>query len=376
MTQPRQTVTRPTDDGFYMPAEWCRHARTWAAWPMTQSGSEDQHRALKNELSPILKAIGGYEPVTVLAQTDDKTEIMEQCGRQIDVLNIPHISARLRDTGPTFLVDGKGGSAAVDWQFDGWAGQAESWDKDAVLTHTLLGETEIRRFRAPLTLEGTAFCGDGEGTLIAASSAAMRADRNPGVHKLDVFDILSRWLGVTRVIWVDNDLGEDFGRGEIRRTCAFLAPGHVLVGQMSEDPFRSTLDAIAERLANAEDAHGRRLRVDRIPIVEVDGNFGTYTSFYAFNQAILVPQYGLSSDVAAAATVGALFPGRKVINTQAAKLIKSGVSLSSLLQYQPARLLERHKATLLPKSAWQQPAPDYIGLLDQYIERIEKEEGD
>jgi agmatine deiminase len=376
MTQPQQTVTRPTDDGFYMPAEWCRHARTWAAWPTTQSDSKDKFRALKNELTPALRAIGGYEPVTVLARPNDRAEIIEQCGRHIDVLNIPHISARLRDTGPTFLVDGKGGSAAVDWQFDRWAGQVESWDEDAVLTHTLLGETEIRRFRAPLTLEGTAFCGDGEGTLIAASSAAMRADRNQGVHKLDVFDILSRWLGVTRVIWIDDCLGDDFSRGEIRRTCAFVAPGHVLVGQMSEDPFRSTLDAIAERLATAEDAQGRRLKVDRIPIVEVDGNFATYTSFYAFNQAVLVPQYGLPSDITAAATVGAFLPGRRVIKTRATELIKSGASLSSLLQYQPARLLERHKATLLPKSAWQQPAPDYIGLLDQYIERIEKEEDD
>jgi len=103
MTQPQQTVTRPTDDGFYMPAEWCRHARTWAAWPTTQSDSKDKFRALKNELTPALKAIGGYEPVTVLARPNDRAEIIEQCGRHIDVLNIPHISARLRDTGPTFL---------------------------------------------------------------------------------------------------------------------------------------------------------------------------------------------------------------------------------------------------------------------------------
>lgn len=376
MTHPPQTVTRPTDDGFYMPAEWCRHARTWAAWPASRADSEDQNRAFNNELSSILKTIGGYEPVTVLARTKDKAAIMEQCGRQVDVLDIAHTSARIRDTGPTFLVDGKGGSAAVDWQFDGWGGQTESWDEDEILTHTLLGETEIRRFRAPLTLEGAAFCGDGEGTLIASSSAAMRTDRNPGVHKLDVFDIISRWLGVARVIWIDEDLGDDFGRGEIRRTCTFVAPGHVLVGQMSDDPFRSTLDAIAKRLATAEDAQGRRLKVTRIPIVNIDGNFGTYTSFYVFNQAVLVPQYGVASDATATATIGALLPGRRVIKTHAVDLIKSGASLSSLLQYQPARLLERHKATLLPKSAWQQPAPDYIGLLDQYIERIEKEGDD
>ncbi len=298
---------------------------------------------------------------------------MNRCGRQVDVMLIPHESARLRDIGPTFLVDGKGGSAATDWQFNGWGEQVNRWSDDAALAHCLLGEAEVRRFRAPLTLEGTAFCSDGEGTLIASSSAILDIARNTGASKLGAFDILSRWLGVKRVIWIDPSLGKDPGNGEIRRSCAFAAPGRALVGQQAGSPLGVTLDEIAGRLANAEDVHGRRMKVDRVPILEISGRIASYTTFYVLNKAVLIPHYGTTEDTEVAGLFKILFPGRTIVGIDATAIIAGGASLSRLLQYQPARLLERGKATLLPKSAWHRPVPDYLGLLETYIERVEKE---
>ncbi|NKB44449.1 MAG: hypothetical protein GKS03_09255, partial [Alphaproteobacteria bacterium] len=358
MASPGQTVTRPADDGFYLPAEWCRHSRTWAAWPTAKNNSTNDLEGLKNALAHLVQTIQRYEPVTVLAAQDERAEIIDRCGPQIDVLTMPHDSIRLRDTGPTFLVDGKGGSAATDWQFDGWSERAENWQLDATLTHSLLGEIEVRRFRAPLKLEGSAYCTDGIGTLLASSTAVLDENRNPGVSKLDAFDILSRWLGVSRVIWIDETLGNDFGNGEVRRACTFVAPGHIIVNQADSDPLRSSLDALSDSLANTEDARGERLRVDRIPIAELRGRTASYTTFYVFNQAVLAPQYGIASDEPALNALKKAFPGREIIGVDATPFFTHEASLSSLLQYQPARLLERHKATLLPRSAWQQPAPD------------------
>lgn len=374
MAPPGHTVTRPSDDGFYLPAEWCRHARTWAAWPTADSAHADGLEDLKNSIAHMVRTVLRYEPVTVLAAQDDRAEVFDRCGPQVDALTMPHESIRLRDTGPTFLVDGKGGSAATDWQFDGWAGRVENWQQDAILTHSLLGDIEVRRFRAPLKLEGTAYCTDGAGTLIASSTAALGENRNPGVSKLDAFDILSRWLGVTRVVWVDEFIGNDIGNCEIRRVCTFVAPGHVVVNQADEDPLRSSLDALADHLAKTEDARGERLRVERLPLADVKGRAAAYSTFYVFNQAVLVPQYGLTSDDPALNALNRLFPGREMIGVDAKTVLDHGASFSSLLQYQPARLLERHKATLLPRSAWQRPAPDHIGLLEAYIAKVEEEE--
>ncbi len=374
MTKAKQTVSRPSDDGFYLPAEWCRHARTWMAWPESSHGLTADDEPFKNALADVANSVRKYEPITIIVNQSDAGDVRTRVSENVDIMVIPHESARIRDTGPTFLVDGKGGSAAVDWLFDGWAGQVDAWRNDMAVSHRLLGETEIRRFRAPLTLEGTAFCCDGAGTVIALATSALDPDRNNNISKLDGYDILSRWLGVSRVIWIDQSIGKEAEATELRRACVYVGPAHVFVGEQKNKPWSDDLDAIAVRLNRTEDAHGQRIRVDRLPVVDVDGCICTYTTFYILNTAVLVPGYGVTEDEVAVKKIGDALPGRAVRIVPALDLVKGRASLSSVTQYLPARLLERNKATLLPKSAWQRPVPDYVGLLEAYIARVEAEE--
>ena len=69
-----------------------------------------------------------------------------------------------------------------------------------------MGEAVIRRFRAPLTLEGSAFYSDGEGSLIAYTTTALDNRRNENVTKLDAHGALNWWLGVKRVIRIGKNL--------------------------------------------------------------------------------------------------------------------------------------------------------------------------
>ena len=374
MTQSRQIVSRPSDDGFYLPAEWCRHARTWIAWPTSSRGLTSDDMSFKKALEDVVIAARKFEPVTVIANGHHRDEVYDRIGSRIDVLDIPHETARIRDLGPTFLVDGKGGSTAIDWRFDGWAQGVPYWDNDAKVSHALLGEVEIRRFRAPLTLEGTAICCDGEGTVLALGMTPLDVDRNAGISKLDAYGVLSSWLGVSRVIWINQGIGEGPEASELRRACAFVAPAHVVVSQQKNGPWSKVLDSLADRLQETEDAHGRRPRVDRLPLLDLDGRIATYTTFYIMNTAILMPSYDLPEDDVAKDFLRDTFPGRTIRQVNAKDLLLGGASVSSVTQYQPARLLERNKATLLPKSAWQRPVPDYVGLLQAYIERVEAEE--
>ena len=312
--------------------------------------------------------------MTIIADSHCEQDVRNRIGGRVDIVNIPHESARIRDFGPSFLVDGKGGSAAIDWRFDGWAQSVPCWDHDAKLSHALLGEAEIRRFRAPLTLEGTAICCDGEGTVLALGNTALDADRNGGITKLDAYGVLSSWLGVNRVIWIEQGIGDGPEACELRRACAFVGPAHVVVGQQKGGAWNTILDTLADRLRETEDAHGRKLRVDRLPLLDLGGRIATYTTYYIMNTAILMPSYNLPEDEVARNYLEDTFPGRTIVEVDATELVQGGASVSSLTQYQPARLLERHKATLLPKSAWQRPVPDYVGLLQAYIERVETEE--
>lgn len=108
----------------------------------------------------------------------------------------------------------------VAWRFDGWDDQVESWRRDEKVCHALLGEAEIRRFRAPLTLAGSAFCGDGEGSLIAYTTTALNNRRNENVTKLDAYGVLNQWLGVKRVMWIEHGVRMGPSACELRRACA------------------------------------------------------------------------------------------------------------------------------------------------------------
>lgn len=373
MSSANQKISRPSDDGFYLPAEWCRHARSWIAWPGKDSGRTRTNLEFKEAVAHIADVVKDLEPVTVLGCSDDIGDIRSRCGRKVDVMELDHDSARLRDYGPTFLVDGKGGSAAVDWRFDGWGDQVASWKSDEKLTHALLGEAEVRRFRAPLTLEGTAFCSDGEGSLIALAATALDDKRNHGVSKLDAYEILSQWLGAQRVIWIEPGADTASNPTELRQACAYFAPGHIFVGHQPDGPLTEPLEAITVRLSQVEDGRGQRLTIERLPIVQAQGLTLSYSTFYILNTAVLVPAYGIPEDDLALDRIADAFPGRDTIQIPTQAIVAAGASLSSLLQYQPARLLERSKATLLPKSAWHRPVPDYESLLETYIEKVESE---
>jgi agmatine deiminase len=373
MSSSSQKISRPSDDGFYLPAEWCRHARSWIAWPGNDRGRTKTNIEFKEAVAHIANVVKDLEPVTILGCPEDIGDIQTLCGRKADVMELPHDSARLRDYGPTFLVDGKGGSAAVDWRFDGWGSQVSSWENDEKLAHALLGEAEVRRFRAPLTLEGSAFCSDGQGSIIALAATALDDRRNQGVSKLAAYEILSHWLGAQRVIWIEPDISAALNPIELRQTCAYFAPGKVFVGHQFEGSLAEPLEMVAERLGSVEDGRGQRLTIERLPTVQVHGLTLPYSTFYVLNTAVLVPSYGLPEDDAAIERIANAFPGRNTLQIPALEIVAAGASLSGLMQYQPARLLERDKATLLPKSAWHRPVPDYVSILDTYIEKAESE---
>lgn len=225
-----------------------------------------------------------------------------------------------------------------------------------------------------MTLEDANFCTDGEGTLLCLTGAVLDNNRNPGLEKLSAYDRLCRWLGVSRVIWIDTKVHEGTGSRQLRRYASFASPGHVLVGTLDSGADKAALDEIADRLRSARDATGNKLSVTRVPTFELDGELAPYTTYYTFNKAILVPQFGeQTTDDAARDVIAKCFPGRIAEPIDCRELLEKGMVLSGMFQYQPARLLDRSKATLLPKSSWHRPVPDYVGLLEEYIEQAEEE---
>lgn len=346
----------PSADAFYMPADTCRQARLWLPWP-------PENTELQAAVAAVVRAAAAFEPVSLLTAPGGERAARAACGDSLsDIFPLSPTTLRLRDTGPTFLVDGKGGSAAVDWRFNGWGGRGP--DTDAALAHALLGAAEVRRFRAPLTLEGSSVVSDGRGTVLALEPAVFDPARNPVMAPLDAFGIFQDWLAAARVVWIGAAHPGDTLITDVRACAAFVAPGVVAINDPNA---HSTFAKIAEALARTHDAQGKPLELITLP-APASNQVMSYTHFLPVNGGLLVPAFDRDSDARAADLLAEVFPGRSIVPVPAGVLAAAGVALTALTLPHPARLLERDRATVLPRSAWSQPTPDDEAFLQHYID--------
>ncbi len=127
--------------------------------------------------------------------------------------------------------------------------------------------------------------------------------------------------------------------------------------------------ALANTSAASTTRKGRNLELIELPAPPHGGTRPwSYTTFLPINGGLLVPSFDAATDLRAADILAGVFPGRVVVRVPAAALAEMGVSLTSLALPHPARLLERDRATVLPRSAWSQPEPDAEAVLQKYID--------
>lgn len=110
-----------------MPAEWERHDRTWVAFPhggYTLGESEAEVVSALRTWSEVANQASDFEPVSVVVHPEDMSVARQYLSRQIEIVEIEIDDAWIRDSGPTFVIDGHE-IAAVDWVFNGWG--AQSW---------------------------------------------------------------------------------------------------------------------------------------------------------------------------------------------------------------------------------------------------------
>jgi agmatine deiminase len=370
---PSSAAATPRQDGFYLPADDGRLGRVWLPWP----GETEAN--LRTEIAGLAQIISDFAPVSILAAPGDEKNAHDMCRSSAEIEILDHQSSRLRDTGPAFLIDGKGGSAAVDWRFNGWGGRGAFGGADIELAHSLLGIAEVRRFRAPLTVEGSAFVSDGRDTLIALAPAVFDEKRNPNVSRMEAFSIFMYWLGTARVIWLEDAHSADALLCDVRSLAAFIEPGVVAVSAAHDDhPHGESLRKTAERLSKASDARGEALELVTLPTpppLQTPGAAPvSYTGFASVNGTVLVPTYDVPADARAADILAGAFENHSVTQVPARALAEAGLSLPSLILPHQARLLERDRATILPRSAWGQEPPDVDALLQKYIDMAEADD--
>ena len=331
----------PVDDGYRMPAEWERHERCWMIWP--------RHPVTFPELEParvayaaVARSIARFEPLTMLARSEDVEAARERCGGGIEVVPLDVDDSWSRDTGPTWLVDGRGGLAGVDWPFNNYGDIDDDYESDRLIARRLLERSGARRFEAPIILEGGAIHTDGSGTLLTTENVVLNDNRNPGLTKAEADAVFRAYLGVEQVIWLDQALEVDPTDGHVDNLACFLRPG-VVAALSTDDPEDSQYEALQEnlrRLRLAEDASGRKLEVVEIRQPsrrEYRGErvAASYINFYIANGGIVLPVFDDPADRPAVEALALAFPDRVVAPVPGFDIARSGGCIHCITQQEP-----------------------------------------
>ena len=277
--------------------------------------------------------------------------------------------AWIRDCGPTFLVNDRGGLRAVDWTFNAWGGLVDGlyfpWDLDDQVAQKVCELERVDSYRTEgFVLEGGSIHVDGEGTVLVTEACLLSAGRNPDLSKAEIERTLCEYLGAEKVIWLPRGIYNDETNEHVDNVCAFTAPGEVVLAWTDDptDPQYACSQACLHYLEGETDAQGRRIRVHKLPIPRVpilvtqedlegytfeDGEdvreagerlAASYVNYYCANGAIVLPAFGgenAASDAQAAAILAGLFPERRIISVYAREILTGGGNIHCITQQIP-----------------------------------------
>jgi len=358
--------TTPATDGYRMPAEFEPHSACWMLWPFRpdtwRAGALPAQEAFVDVATAILR----FEPVSmgvVAAQFENARRMLP---KDIRVLEISSNDSWMRDVGPTFVVNDRGGLRGVDWGFNAYGGIEEGlyfpWDLDALVARKVLEIERTAYYRAPLITEGGAFHVDGQGTLLAVESSVLNPNRNPGYCREQVETHLKNYLNVDTIIWLPRGVYMDETGGHVDNLCCFIRPAEVLLTWTDDkaDPQYLISRKAHAILSRAKDARGRSLTVHKIhqpdPLFLTTAECrsmesseqgysrkpgqrlaGSYVNFYLANEGLVVPQFDDPHDGPALRILQRLFPKKSVVGVGSREILIGGGNIHCITQQQPAR---------------------------------------
>ena len=262
-------------------------------------------------------------------------------------VELPIDDSWLRDSGPIFLVGPGGELAAADFRFNSWGEKYLPYDNDATVSERLCDTSGVKRFPAPLVLEGGAITVDGEGTLVTTESCLLHPSRNPDLTKDEIERHLKDYLGVEKVIWLQSGLGleEDPDTdGHVDGVAFFVGPGRVVL-HMVRDTSHPDYEAFQEnrRRLETSDARGRALEVIELdarsrPVVLGGVSIvETYINGYFCNGGLIVPTAGTADDESALESLREIVPDRKVVGVPSPVIAYGGGGIHCITQQVPRR---------------------------------------
>jgi len=338
------------------PGEWEPHAATWLAWPHYKNDWPGKFEPILWVYAEIVRHLARHERVELIVN-DAASE--KRARKTLDRANAFGENVRLhrwptnrvwtRDSGCTFVVDGKNALHGIKWRFNAWA-KYPNWQHDEKIGGRMAKRAGAQELRATfgkqrVVLEGGSIDSNGQGTLLTTEECLLSdvQQRNPVMQRRDYEQIFSEYLGVRKVIWLGSGIVGDDTHGHVDDITRFVAPDTVVTAVESNpaDPNYDPLRENIRRLREATDQDGKALSIVELPMpapVIFEGRRlpASYGNFYIANGLVLVPVFNDPNDRVALDVLADLFPGRDVIGIYSGDLIWGFGAMHCMTQQQPS----------------------------------------
>jgi len=324
---------------YRQPAEWEEHRGTITTYPQAYETFFDRLEQAKDTFIQMVKLIAQGEKVYINVN-DEKTK--EEVGirlkavdanrKNIRILINPTNDAWCRDYCPIFIKD-NGKTVALKFKFNGW-GEKYPYEKDQKAGEKIAELLGINRIDINIILEGGSVDTNGNGCLITTESCLLNPNRNPGMTKKEMENVLKTYLGAEKVLWLGEGIVGDDTDGHVDEITRFVAVDTILTVMEKDknDPNHQPLMENFERLKLFTDKNGKPFKIITLPMPEPvfyqypgkdkpERLPASYANFYITNRYVIVPQFNCKYDKQAVEILQKLFVDKKVVGLYAYDII-------------------------------------------------------
>jgi agmatine deiminase len=339
----------PRNRGFHMPAEWEPHDAVWLSWPHNKN-TFPSLPAVEEAYFEFVTAITTSERVelfvpSAVVHRKILTRLRETSVdlSRVHLHTIDFSDVWIRDYGPTFVVNRTlKRTAMVHWNFNAWGGKYENQVRDGKIPATMNRWLDLPLFVPGIVLEGGSIDVNGRGTVLTTRSCLLNPNRNPSLSGNEIEEFLKEYLGVVKVIWLNDGIVGDDTDGHIDDIARFVAPSTVVCAYEKDiaDANYPVLHENYEILKQSSDENGTPLKVVKLPmpakVARRDERCpASYTNFYIGNTVVIVPVFRDPNDAVALQIIQGLFPDRNVIGINARAMVEGFGTFHCATQQQP-----------------------------------------
>lgn len=343
----------PAELGYRMPAEWHRHSATWLTWPKDPETWPQRVPLVEELFLQMMAALAPHETVNLLVDNEEaeatvRARLAFPGADNVRFHHIPTVDSWIRDYGPNFLLNDKGGLAYNEWIFNAWGNKYEELKKDDGTPARLEKLLGVPRFEPGIVMEGGSIEVNGAGCVLTTEQCLLNPNRNPHLNRDQIEQYVKNYLGVEKVLWLGEGIVGDDTDGHIDDIARFVAQD-VIVCAVEDDPEDANYKLLQDnlhRLRTMTNVQDRAFKIVTLPMPGIVGGTSTdnreldrlpasYANFYIANSVVLVPVFGHANDARALETLQLLFSSRRVVGINCEPLVWGMGTIHCVTQQQP-----------------------------------------